>query len=49
MASPLAQTMESAIRSVVTKGVVAVASFRRNRQDANRPHALLTEIGRAHV
>ncbi|SCY91098.1 carotenoid cleavage dioxygenase [Novosphingobium aromaticivorans] len=44
MASPLAQTMESAIRSMVTKGVVVVSSFRRSRQDANRPHAFLTGI-----
>ena len=40
----MASAVESAIRGVVTKGINAVASFNRNRQDAGQDHPFLTGI-----
>ena len=40
----MASTVETAIRTVVTKGVTALASFNRSRQDEDRAHPFLTGI-----
>ncbi len=40
----MASAVEAAIRSVVTKGVTALASFNRSRQDEDRAHPFLTGI-----
>lgn len=40
----MASAVETAIRGVVTKGITAVATFNRNRQDADQDHPFLTGI-----
>lgn len=40
----MASAVESAIRGVVTKGITAVATFNRKRQDAEQDHPFLTGI-----
>ena len=40
----MASAVETAIRSVVTKGVTKLAAFNRARQDENRQHPFLTGI-----
>jgi len=40
----MASAVETVIRSVVTKGITAVASFNRARQDAEEQHPFLTGI-----
>lgn len=40
----MASAVETVIRSVVTKGITAVASFNRARQDAEQQHPFLTGI-----
>ncbi|MFN9578918.1 MAG: carotenoid oxygenase family protein, partial [Novosphingobium sp.] len=40
----MASAVETVIRGVVTKGVMAVASFNRARQDAEKKHPFLTGI-----
>ncbi len=40
----MASTVETAIRGVVTKGITAVATFNRNRQDSGQDHPFLTGI-----
>lgn len=40
----MASAVESAIRGVVTKGITAVATFNRRRQDAEQDHPFLTGI-----
>jgi len=40
----MASSVETAIRSVVTKGVMAVSEFNRARQDQRRNHPFLTGI-----
>lgn len=40
----MTSAVETAIRSVVTKGITSLAAFNRNRQDAARDHPFLTGI-----
>ncbi len=40
----MASAVEDAIRTVVTKGIQAVAGFNRTRMDEDRPHPFLTGI-----
>jgi len=40
----MASAVETAIRGVVTKGITAVATFNRKRQDAEQDHPFLTGI-----
>ena len=40
----MASTVETAIRGVVTKGITAVATFNRKRQDSAQDHPFLTGI-----
>ncbi|MBK6801294.1 carotenoid oxygenase family protein [Novosphingobium sp.] len=40
----MASSVETAIRSVVTKGIMAVSEFSRTRQDKDRAHPFLTGI-----
>ena len=40
----MASSVETVIRSVVTKGIMAVSEFNRTRQDKAREHPFLTGI-----